>query len=234
MHGDGCMIDGGAMRILIVEDDPVISGRVKQTLEKWGYEARSVEDFSSVLSEVQAFEPHLVLLDIMLPGYNGFYWCEKIRQFSKTPIVFISSAADNMNIVMAMNMGGDDFIMKPFDINVLLAKISAILRRTYSYQGQINVIERDGVVLNLGDASVIHGGRRVELTRNEVKILQLLMENQGNIVSRDNIMERLWQSDEFIDDNTLTVNVNRLRKRLLEIGRMDFIKTKKGIGYYVD
>lgn len=222
------------MKILIVEDDPVISELIKQNLEKWGYEARRVEDFKSVLSIVQDWEPHLILLDIMLPGYNGFYWCEKIRKFSKTPIVFISSAADNMNIVMAMNMGGDDFIMKPFDINVLLAKISAILRRTYSYQGQINAIERGGLVLNLGDASVIHDEQRIDLTRNEVKILQLLMENQGNIVSRDTIMERLWQSDEFIDDNTLTVNVTRLRKRLSEIGKMDFIKTKKGIGYYVD
>lgn len=221
------------MKILIVEDDPVIAGLVKQNLEKWGYEARKIEDFTAVVAEVQSWEPHLILLDIMLPGYNGFYWCEKIRQISKTPIVFISSAADNMNIVMAMNMGGDDFIVKPFDINVLLAKISAILRRTYSYQGQINVIEGDGLVLNLGDATVTHEEQRIDLTRNEVKILQLLMENRGSIVGRDAIMERLWQSDEFIDDNTLTVNVTRLRKRLEEIGREDFIKTKKGIGYYV-
>ena len=190
------------MKILIVEDDPVISALVKQNLEKWGYEIFCVDQFDDVTGQVLREEPHLVLLDIMLPGLNGFYWCEQIRKHSKLPIIFISSAADNMNIVMAMNMGGDDFISKPFDINVLLAKISAILRRTYSYHGQTNVLESDGVILNLGDATLSSEVGRIELTRNEIKILQLLMENKGTIVDRDTIMERLWQSDEFIDDNT--------------------------------
>lgn len=222
------------MKILIVEDDPVISALVKQNLEKWGYEIFCVDQFDDVTGQVLREEPHLVLLDIMLPGLNGFYWCEQIRKHSKLPIIFISSAADNMNIVMAMNMGGDDFISKPFDINVLLAKISAILRRTYSYHGQTNVLESDGVILNLGDATLSSEVGRIELTRNEIKILQLLMENKGTIVDRDTIMERLWQSDEFIDDNTLTVNVTRLRKKIEEVGLLDFVKTKKGIGYYVD
>ncbi len=221
------------MKILIVEDDPVISALLKQNLERWGYEIFCVDQFDDVTGQVLREEPHLVLLDIMLPGLNGFYWCEQIRKHSKVPIMFISSAADNMNIVMAMNMGGDDFISKPFDINVLLAKISAILRRTYSYHGQTNVLESDGVILNFGDATLSVGTGKIELTRNEVKILQLLMENRGTIVSRDAIMERLWQSDEFIDDNTLTVNVTRLRKKIEEVGLLDFVKTKKGIGYYV-
>jgi len=222
------------MKIVVVEDDPVIAGLLKQNLEKWGYEINCLDNFNDVSGEVLRMDPHLVLLDIMLPGFNGFYWCEQIRKYSKIPIIFLSSAGDNMNIVMAMNMGGDDFISKPFDINVLLAKISALLRRTYSYHGQTNILENDGVVLNLGDATLALGGQKIDLTRNEVRILQMLMENKGTIVSRDSMMERLWQSEEFIDDNTLTVNVTRLRKKIEEIGLFNFVKTKKGIGYYVD
>lgn len=222
------------MKLLIVEDDPVISELLKQNLEKWGYEVECPTTFDDVAGVALRGQPQLILLDIMLPGFNGFYWCEQIRKFSKVPIIFLSSAGDNMNIVMAMNMGGDDFIPKPFDINVLLAKISALIRRTYSYHGQTNVLENNGTVLNLGDATLVLGESKIDLTRNEVRILQILMENKGTIVGRDAIMERLWQSDEFIDDNTLTVNVTRLRKKIEEIGLTDFIKTKKGIGYYVD
>lgn len=181
-----------------------------------------------------AFEPQLVLMDILLPFYNGFHWCTQIRAVSKVPIIFLSSAADNMNIVMAMNMGGDDFIEKPFDLNVLTAKIQALLRRTYSFQGQLNVLEYKGVILNLNDASLTFGDKKLELTKNDFKILQVLMENTGRIVKREKIMERLWESDEFVDDNTLTVNITRLRRKLEGVGIRGFITTKKGIGYLIE
>lgn len=172
--------------------------------------------------------------DIMLPFFNGFHWCSEIRKFSKVPVMFISSAQDNMNIVMAMNMGGDDFIAKPFDLNVLTAKVGALLRRTYSFQGQVNIIEHKGVVLNLSDTTLTYKDNKIELTKNDYKILQILMENVGRVVSREDIMQRLWESDNFIDDNTLTVNVTRLRKKLADFGLKDFIITKKGLGYMVN
>ncbi len=170
----------------------------------------------------------------MLPFFNGFYWCGEIRKISKVPVMFISSAGDNMNIVMAMNMGGDDFIVKPFDLNVLTAKLGAMLRRAYSLHSQINAIEHNGVVLNLNDTTLNYDNNKIELTKNEYKILQLLMENTGKVVSRDEIMQHLWESDQFIDDNTLTVNMTRLRKKLSETGLDNFIKTKKGLGYLVE
>lgn len=220
-------------KILMIEDDITIARTLAEHLEKWDYEVKFIEEFKNVMEEFIAFEPQLVFLDIMLPFYNGFHWCTEIRKLSKVPIVFLSSAGDNMNIVMAMNMGGDDFIEKPFDLNVLTAKVQAVLRRTYSFQGQMNVLEYSGVILNLNDAAIVYQEQRLELTKNDFKILQLLMENAGKIVRRDTIMERLWESDEFIDDNTLSVNMTRLRKKLEEIGIIDYIKTKKGIGYLI-
>ncbi|MBU3877986.1 response regulator transcription factor [Faecalicatena sp. AGMB00832] len=221
-------------KILIVEDDLTIAKTIQSHLIKWDYQVRCITDFKNVQEEFIAFEPHLVLMDILLPFYNGFHWCTQIRAISKVPIVFLSSASDNMNIVMAMNMGGDDFIEKPFDLNVLTAKIQALLRRTYSFQGQLSVLEYRGVILNLNDASVVYQDQKLELTKNDFKILQLLMENAGKIVKRERIMERLWESDEFIDDNTLTVNITRLRKKLEGINVRDFIVTKKGIGYLIE
>ena len=221
-------------RILIVEDDRVIAQTLASHLCRWDYETKCVEDFKNVAKEFRQYDPQLVLLDIMLPFFNGFHWCQQIRRFSKAPIVFLSSANDNMNIVMAMNMGGDEFIEKPFDLNVVTAKVQAILRRTYSFQGTVNVMEYRGAVLNLNDATFVKGGQKAELTKNEFRILQMLLENAGRIVSRDSIITRLWESDEFIDDNTLTVNVARLRKKLELIGLAGMIKTKKGIGYMVE
>lgn len=221
-------------KILIVEDDRVIAGKVQEHLVKWDYEVKCVEDFKAVGEEFIAFDPQLVLMDIILPFYNGFHWCTEIRKISKVPILFLSSASDNMNIVMAMNMGGDDFVEKPFDLNVLTAKIQALLRRSYSFAGQLNALEHRGVVLNLNDASVTFEGKRAELTKNDFKILQILMESAGRIVRRDKIMERLWESDEFIDDNTLTVNMTRLRRKLEDIGIHNYIVTKKGIGYVIE
>ena len=218
-------------RILMIEDDNVIADKVKEHLEKWGYEVEGVTDFANVLQYFVRFDPQLVLLDISLPFYNGYYWCGEIRKLSKVPIVFLSSASDNMNIVMAMNMGGDDFIAKPFDLEVLSAKVQAILRRTYSFQGQSSVLEYCGVILNLADMSLLYEGKRIELSRNEFRIMQILFENPGNTVTRESIIKRLWDEEYFVDDNTLTVNINRLRRALEDGGLKDFILTKKGVGY---
>ncbi len=221
-------------KIMIVEDDLTIAKTLKAHLSKWDYNVFCVDDFKNIIEDFKKFEPHIVLLDIMLPFYNGFFWCSEIRKISKIPIMFISSASDNMNIVMAINMGGDDFIAKPFDLNVITAKLGALLRRSYSLHGQMNTIECNGVILNMSDASLTYEKNRIELTKNEYKILQVLMENMGAAVSRDEIMQHLWENDQFIDDNTLTVNMTRLRKKLSEISLENFIKTKKGMGYMVE
>ena len=221
-------------RILIVEDDSTIAKTIRAHLEKWDYEVQCIEDFKRVEEEFLKWKPQLVVMDILLPFYNGFYWCTQIRKNSNVPILFLSSANDNMNIVMAMNMGGDDFIEKPFDLNVLTAKIQALLRRAYAFTEQQNQLEHKGVVLNLNDATVTYKEAKLDLTKNDFKILQLLLERAGKIVRREEIMERLWESDEFIDDNTLTVNMTRLRKKLEGIGICDYITTKKGIGYLVE
>lgn len=221
-------------KILIVEDDMMIAKTLSSHLEKWDYEVRYVKDFKNVMNDFLEFEPYLVLMDIILPLFNGFYWCTEIRKIAKTPIVFLSSASDNMNIVMAMNMGGDDFIEKPFDLNVVTAKVQAMLRRAYSFQGNLNVLEHQGLLLNLNDGIVSYKEKKAELTKNEFKILQVLMEHAGKIVTREELMTALWESDAFVDDNTLTVNVTRLRRKLAELAAVEFIKTKKGIGYIIE
>jgi len=220
-------------KIFIVEDDQTIAKALKGVMENWGYSATVAEDFKGVLEAFVAYEPHLVLMDISLPFYNGYHWCNEIRKISKVPIIFISSAADNLNIVMAMNMGADDFIAKPFDMTVFVAKIQALLRRTYDFAGQTSVMEHKGVFLNLSDATLSYQNQKVELTKNDYRMIQILLENKGNVVSRGELMSRLWESDHFVDDNTLTVNITRLRKKLEDIGLHDFIQTKKGIGYII-
>lgn len=221
-------------RVLIIEDDFTIATLLKTHLTNWGYEVRCGENFKEVLSEFIGYDPQIVLMDVTLPYFNGYHWCREIRKISSVPIVFISSAGDNLNIVMAMNMGGDDFIIKPFDLNVLTAKIQAIIRRTYSFQGHTSIIEHNGVVLNLGNASLTYKEQKIELTKNDFRLLQILFEGVGKVVSRENIMTRLWEDENFVDDNTLTVNITRLRKKLEEIGLEDYIKTKKGIGYIIE
>ncbi|MEA4964246.1 MAG: response regulator transcription factor [Oscillospiraceae bacterium] len=220
-------------RILIVEDDEVIARVIGEHLSSWGYQVLRVADFANVLREFSAFSPHLVLLDISLPFYNGYHWCAEIRKLSSVPIVFLSSASDNMNLVMAMNLGGDDFIPKPFALPVLTAKVQAILRRTYDFGAAAQLLECGGAVLNVSDGTLRVRDAAVELTKNEWKILQMLMERRGAVVSRAALMTRLWESDAFVDENTLTVNVNRLRKKLDAAGLSDFITTKKGAGYRV-
>ncbi len=221
-------------KLLIVEDDTVIAKAVWQHMSSWGYEAVCVENFQEVLQTFIAQNPQLVLMDISLPFYNGYHWCDEIRKISKVPIIFISSASDNMNIVMAVNMGGDDFVAKPFDLNVLQAKIQALLRRTYDFAGDSALLEHNGMFFDTGKGVVTYADERVELTKNEMGILRCLLEQKGRIVTRDKLMENLWESDSFIDDNTLTVNVARLRKKMEGIGVRELIKTKKGIGYVVD
>ena len=220
-------------RIFIVEDDEGIACAVQKHLGSWGYDVKCAEDFSNVISEFSSFEPHIVLMDISLPFYNGFYWCGEIRKASKVPVVFISSQSDNMNIITAMNMGGDDFIAKPFDLTVLMAKLQAILRRTYDFGTIEPSLSHNGAVLNSDDATLIYNGEKIDLTKNEYRILQLLMEKKGSIVSRELLMEKLWETDCFVDENTLTVNVTRLRKKLEKYGLTDFITTKVGMGYFI-
>lgn len=220
-------------RILIVEDDEAIAGEVSRIIESWGLTPRCVRDFRDVLREFTDFDPHLVLLDITLPFFNGYHWCSEIRKISAVPIIFVSSVSGNMNILMAVDMGGDDFIAKPFDPSVLMAKIRAVLRRTYDLGDRVPVIERGGAVLNLNDETVTHDGQKVQLTRNEFRILQTLMESRGKVVSRETLMTRLWEYDLYIEENTLTVNMTRLRKKLSGIGLTDFITTRVGSGYVV-
>lgn len=220
-------------RILIVEDDAGIAEAVKNRVEQWDLQARCVRNFHNVMEEFGAFQPHLVLLDITLPFFNGYHWCGEIRKVSQVPILFLSSASDNMNIVMAMNLGADDFIPKPFDGAVLMAKIQAMLRRAYDFGGAVPVLEHRGAMLNTGDGSFIYGEQKIPLTKNEYGILLALMRSKGKVVSRERLMELLWESDSFIDDNTLTVNVNRLRKKLNAAGLTDFIMTKFGVGYLI-
>lgn len=221
-------------KILIIEDDKIISGEIKKHFASWGWDVFAVTDFRNVMGDFAGFGPQLVLIDISLPFFDGYHWCSEIRKVSKVPIIFISSASDNMNIVMAMNMGADDFIAKPFDINVLSAKVQALFRRTYEFGESSNIIEHNGAVLNLGDATLHYDDNLIDLTKNEYGIIKTLLQEKGKVVSREAIMENLWQSDNFIDDNTLTVNVTRLRKKLDDAGLHDFIKTKKGMGYLVD
>ena len=220
-------------RIFIVEDDRGIAEAVCAQAAVWGWECRAAQDFRDILPEFAAFSPHLVLLDISLPFYNGYHWCAEIRSVSKVPVIFISSAADNMNIVMAMNLGADDFIAKPFDQNVLVAKIQAMLRRSYDFAPSSPLLEHRGALLDTGDGTLHYGEEKIELTRNEFKILLTLMQNKGKVVSRETLMEKLWESDSFVDDNTLTVNIGRLRRKLDAAGLEGFIATRFGVGYIV-
>lgn len=221
-------------RILIVEDDMGIAQAMAEQARMWELDVKCVENFRNVMKDFSEYRPHLVLLDISLPFFNGYHWCTEIRRVSKVPIIFISSASDNMNIVMAMNMGADDFIAKPFDQSVFIAKVQALLRRTYDFGSAVSVLEHHGAILNLEDHTMSYKSQNIELSKNEYRILLTLMENKGKVVSRERLMERLWESDSFIDENTLTVNVNRLRKKLDTFGLKDFIMTKFGEGYLLN
>ncbi len=221
-------------KILIIEDDMSLATAIHDQVNAWGYEASCVQDFQNIIKTFLETDPHLVLLDIMLPFYNGYHWCNEIRKISNVPIIFISSASDNMNIVTSMQMGGDDFIAKPIDLDVMTAKVGALLRRTYDMGNAIPVLEHEGAILNLNDSSITYQDHKIELTKNEFRILQTLMENKGKIVSRETLMTKLWQMDVYVEENTLTVNVNRLRKKLQSAGLVNFISTKVGSGYMIE
>ena len=220
-------------RILIVEDDQGIAEAVKKQAQMWELEVMCVQNFRNVMADFAEFEPHLVLLDISLPFFNGYHWCSEIRRVSNVPIIFISSAADNMNIVMAMNMGADDFIAKPFDQSVAMAKIQGMLRRTYEFASSVPVLEHRGAMLHTGDYSLMYEEDKIPLTKNEYRILLALMQNKGKVVTREKLIELLWETDSFVDENTLTVNIGRLRKKLDSAGLSDFITTKFGVGYII-
>ena len=215
----------------MVEDDEIIARSIREHLQAWNYDVCCVEDFSNVVAEFVRFDPQLVLMDITLPFFNGYHWCSEIRKISKVPVIFLSSAADNMNIVMAVNMGADDFIPKPFDLEVLTVKIQAMLRRSYDFAGTGSMLEHKGAILNLNETTLTYQEQKIELTKNEFRILEILMENKEKVVSRETLMTKLWESDNYVDENTLSVNVNRLRKKLEALGVEEFILTKKGIGY---
>lgn len=218
-------------KIFMVEDDEIIARSIREHLQAWNYDVCCVEDFSNVVAEFIRFDPQLVLMDITLPFFNGYHWCSEIRKISKVPVIFLSSAADNMNIVMAVNMGADDFIPKPFDLEVLTVKIQAMLRRSYDFAGTGSMLEHKGAILNLNETTLTYQEQKIELTKNEFRILEILMENKEKVVSRETLMTKLWESDNYVDENTLSVNVNRLRKKLEALGLEEFILTKKGIGY---
>ena len=215
----------------MVEDDEIIARSIREHLQAWNYDVCCVEDFSNVVAEFVRFDPQLVLMDITLPFFNGYHWCSEIRKISKVPVIFLSSAADNMNIVMAVNMGADDFIPKPFDLEVLTVKIQAMLRRSYDFAGTGSMLEHKGAILNLNETTLTYQEQKIELTKNEFRILEILMENKEKVVSRETLMTKLWESDNYVDENTLSVNVNRLRKKLEALGLEEIILTKKGIGY---
>ena len=222
------------MKIFLVEDDQVIAQAICRHLESWGYACAAATDFQHVTEQFAAENPQLVILDIGLPFYNGYHWCTEIRKLSKVPILFLSSASDNMNIVMAVSVGADDFVAKPFDLSVLVAKVQALLRRAYDFGDGVHLLSCGGVTLRLGDGVAVRGDRTVELTRNEQRILQVLFSSKGKVVSRETLMQRLWETDLFVDTNTLTVNMTRLRRKLADLGAEHLIVTKKGVGYLAE
>ena len=218
---------------MIVEDDEIISNSIAGYLNKWQYTTHEVSNFQNVITEFVEEKPDIVLMDINLPYFDGYYFCEEIRKISKVPIIFISSASDDMNIVMAMNIGADDFIEKPFKLVVLKAKIEALLRRVYNFNTSNSLIVYKEVIFDINKDEIKYKDNIASLTKNESKILTILLENREKIVTREEIITALWQSDNFIDENTLSVNINRLRAKLKSIGIDEFITTKKGKGYIV-
>ncbi|OLR65220.1 response regulator transcription factor [Peptoniphilus porci] len=219
-------------KIFLVEDDKVIAEEIERYLKIWNYEIKRVKDFQNVFNEFKNFHPDLVLMDVTLPFFNGYHWCKVIRDNSKVPILFISAADENLNLIMAMDLGADDYLTKPFDLEVLQIKMRALLRRTYEYFETKNIYYED-IILKCDNMIVSREDSEVELTKNEFKILEILLEKPGKIISRDEIINKIWQTDSYIDDNTLTVNIMRLRKKLEDIKIFGLIKTKKGVGYYV-
>lgn len=221
-------------KIFLIEDDKVIQKKICENLERWNFDVVSSKDFEKVFDDFKKYEPQLVLLDLTLPFYDGYYWCKKIRDYSNVPIIIISAKDESMSQIMAMTIGADDYIVKPFDINLLQSKISALLRRSYKYTNDNNNIIVGDIILNKDLMALLRNESSIELSKNEFKIIEILMNNLSSVVKREEIMNCLWQSDVFIDDNTLSVNIMRLRKKIKQLGLNDFIKTKKKVGYYIN
>ncbi|MBL1227730.1 response regulator transcription factor [Enterococcus sp. BWB1-3] len=222
------------IKIMIVEDEATIRSLIMKELEKWQLSVFGTTDFHQVFDDFEREDPQLILLDINLPVYDGYYWCQKIREVSKLPIIFISSRNTNMDMIMAMNMGADDFVTKPFQLDVLVAKINALLRRSYNYSEPGNeVLEHNGITLNLDNGNMKINGESVDLSKNEYRLLYILMKKHGKIMTREKLLRALWEDERFVDDNTLTVNINRLRKKIEEAGIEGYIETKVGQGYIV-
>ncbi|WP_455684252.1 winged helix-turn-helix domain-containing protein [Thomasclavelia sp.] len=223
------------MKIMIVEDDLVLARELELLCTKWDFQAKYIENFKHVDKECFKYQPDLLLLDVNLPFYDGFYWCQKIRNNSTVPILFISSREQNADKIMALSSGGDDYIEKPFDLEILLVKIKAMLRRTYEYKHLEKEYLDDNTSYDIVSGRFNFKDRVLELTKSESKIMTVLLENRGNWVNREQLMMALWNTDEFVTDATLTVHISRLRNKLKELtAGKDIIKTKKGVGYYID
>ncbi len=218
-------------KIIIIEDDEVIREELQNFLERYGYEVKAPSDMDSIISYIESENAELILLDINLPMYDGYYICREIRKTSEVPIIIVTSRDSEIDELMSINLGADDFITKPYNTEILLARITNILKRTYGNQKTTNILNYKDFNLNLSNATVIYKDKSLELTKNEVKILSFLINNKGNIVKRDSLMEYLWKADFFVDDSTLNVNINRLRKKLEEIGIENPIETRRGLGY---
>lgn len=221
-------------KIMIVEDEATIRELISEELQKWQLEIFGTTNFNHVMEDFQRVDPQLILLDINLPVFDGYYWCQKIREVSKVPIIFISSRNTNMDMITAMNMGADDFVTKPFQIDVLVAKINALLRRSYNYsEGRIEIMSHNGITLNVDNGSMEIKGETIDLSKNEYRLLYILVKKHGKILTREKLLRALWEDERFVDDNTLTVNINRLRKKIELAGIEDYIETKVGQGYIV-
>lgn len=219
-------------KLLLIEDDATLFQEIKERLTSWSYEVYGITDFSNVMREFTAIRPDLVIIDIQLPKFDGFHWCRMIRTHSKVPIVFLSSRDHPADMVMSMQLGADDFIQKPFHFDVLIAKIQAILRRVYNYNTEeVSLKTWCGATVDYEKSIVTNEIGAIELTKNEIFILKQLMEQKNKIVRRETLIKSLWEDERFVSDNTLTVNVNRLRKKLDEIGLGSYIETKVGQGY---
>lgn len=218
-------------KIIIIEDDEVIREELQNFLKRYGYEIKAPTDLNNIIKYVENENANLILLDINLPLYDGYYICREIRKTSEVPIIIVTSRDSEVDELMSMNLGADDFITKPYNTEILLARITNVLKRTYGSLKTTNILIYRDFNLNLSNATVVYKDKSLDLTKNEVKILSYLINNRGNIVKRDSLMEYLWKSDYFVDDSTLTVNINRLRKKLEEIGIENPIETRRGLGY---
>ncbi len=222
------------MKIMIVEDDKALAGEIHSFLSRWGYETMVACSFDRVLDEFVRCRPQLVLMDINLPYFDGFYWCERIRQVSDVPVLFISSRNDDRDKIMAVVQGGDDYVEKPFHQELLRAKIQALLRRTYEYKVKDQEFLGGGLRFAWGQQALYFGEREIELTKSERRVFGKLVENRPDVVTREELMMDLWETDEYVSDGTLTTMISRLRNKLKGVCGQDVIGTKKGLGYYIE